>query len=244
MRLKLYLLLSTLALALASGSGAAAVVPADRNAGQIPDIAVWDEANLHSTLWEKLRAAGSGPVIVLPVYTRCTMSCPVLARMLVKETSQMSGGAPYRVLIFSFDPGDDAEALRKFRVQEGLPPTWMLVRSDAGDIRRFCDFFHYSILTEGSVMIHLNQIFLLDHTFQWRATFIDQGWNAAELRTWMKRVESPGFWGWVAMNPESLAFIGFGGMLLSLALILAVLLWRFPVSVKLRQTPRNDAPEA
>jgi len=226
MSLKRDLLLLIFALTLASGTRAAAVVPADSNAGQIPDISVWDEANLHSTLWEKLRAGGSGPVIVLPVYTRCTMSCPVLARMLVKETAQMSGGAPYRVLIFSFDPGDDAEALRQFRVQEKLPPTWILVRSDAADIRRFCDFFHYSILTEGSVMIHTNQIFLLDHTLRWRATLIDQSWNAAELRTWMKRVESPGLLGWLTMNPERLAFIGFGGMVLSLTLILGALLSR------------------
>jgi cytochrome oxidase Cu insertion factor (SCO1/SenC/PrrC family) len=226
MSLNRYLLLISLALTLASGAQATAVVPVGSNAGQMPDIAVWDEANLQSTLWGRLGAAGSGPVIVLPVYTRCTMSCPILARMLVKETSQIHGAAPYRVLIFSFDAGEDSASLRKFRQQEGLPPNWILVRSNAGDIRRFCDFFHYSVLTEGPVMIHLNQLFLLDHTLQWRATFIDQDWDAAVLRTWMRRVEFPGPLGWVAMNPEKLVYIGFGGLLLSLALILGTLLLR------------------
>jgi cytochrome oxidase Cu insertion factor (SCO1/SenC/PrrC family) len=226
MRLKRNLLLVTLALTLASDGRTRAAVPTGSNAGQIPDLAVWDDANHQSTLWEKLRDAGLGPVVILPVYTRCTMSCPVTAKMLVKETAQMGRGEPYRVLIFSFDPGDDAAALRQFRAQQGLPPAWILVRSDAAGIRRFCDFFHYPVLTEGPVMIHNNQIFLLDHSFQWRVTFIDKDWNGAQLRKWMRRVEAPGILGWLAMNPEKLAFVGFGGLLLSLALILGVLLSR------------------
>jgi cytochrome oxidase Cu insertion factor (SCO1/SenC/PrrC family) len=226
MHLKRDLMLLTLALTLTLSGKVRAAVPTGSNAGQIPDITVWDEANHQSTMWEKLRTAGSGPVIVLPVYTRCTMSCPVTARMLVKETAQIGGGKPYRVLIFSFDPGDDTAALRQFRVLEGLPPAWILVRSDAADIRQFCDFFHFPVLTEGPVMIHNNQVFLLDHSLQWRATFIDKDWDGAELRKWMGRVETPGLLGWLAMNPESLAFVGSGGMLLSLALIVGVTLSR------------------
>lgn len=225
MNLKGGLLLLVLTLLLAWGRAWAAV-PAGSGAGQIPDLTVWDEADQQSTLWQKLQAGGSGPVIVLPVYTRCTMSCPITARMLVEETARMGGSAAYRVLIFSFDPGDDAAALRKFRAQEGLPPAWMLVRSDAADIRRFCDFFHYPVMTEGSVMIHNNQFFLLDHSFEWRATFIDKDWNGAELRKWMGRVETPGVWGWVTMNPEKVAFAGFGGLVLGFALIAGAILSR------------------
>ena len=75
-------------------------------------------------------------------------------------------------------------------------------------------------------MIHTNQMFLLDHNLQWRATFIDQSWNAADLRTWMSRAESPGPFGWLAMNPEVLVFAGFGGLLLSLMLILGIFILR------------------
>jgi cytochrome oxidase Cu insertion factor (SCO1/SenC/PrrC family) len=226
MNLQHHFLLPALALALASGARAVAVSPAGINAGKIPDITVWDEGNVQHTLWDELSAAGTGPVIVLPVYTRCTMSCPVLARMLVEQTAQISGATPYRVLIFSFDPGDDAQALRQFRMQKKLPSKWILVRSGAGDIRRFCDFFHYTVLTEGRVMIHTNQMFLLDHNLQWRATFIDQSWNATDLRNWMSRADSPGLFGWLAMNPEVMGFIGFGGLLLSLILILGALILR------------------
>ncbi len=226
MDLKRLFLLPALALALALGVRAVAVVPAGINAGKIPDITVWDEANAQHRLWEELGSAGTGPVIVLPVYTRCTMSCPILARMLVQQTSQINGGRPYRVLIFSFDAGDDAEALRQFRAQMNLPHSWVIVRSRPADIRRFCDFFHFTVLTEGPVMIHTNQMFLLDHSLQWRATFIDQSWNAADLRTWMGRAESPSLFGWLAMNPEVLVFVGFGGLLLSLILILGAFILR------------------
>jgi hypothetical protein len=171
--------------------------------------------------------------------------------MLVQQTSQIGGGAPYRVLIFSFDPGDDAAALRQFRAQKGLPAQWILARSDAADIRRFCDFFHYTVMTEGSVMIHTNQMFLLDHNLQWRATFIDESWNAADLRTWMRRAESPGLLGWLTMNPETLVFIGFAGLLLSLILIVGALLLRSHPSgslsgpaaahsVEIGRAPRED----
>ncbi|MES2393843.1 MAG: hypothetical protein V4555_19560, partial [Acidobacteriota bacterium] len=68
--------------------------------------------------------------------------------------------------------------------------------------------------------------FLLDHALTWRATFIDKDWNAAQLQTWINRVESPTLLAWLLMNPEKLAAIGFGGLILSLAIILAVLLTR------------------
>jgi hypothetical protein len=154
------------------------------------------------------------------------MSCPVLAAKLFRETSLLRPGTTFRVLIFSFDPADDAASLHAFRIQQKLPPSWLLVRSTDADIRRFTDFFHYNVLTEGPVMLHTNQIFLLDHTLTWRATLVNESWNATDLRTWLKRVETPGIIGWFIMNPEKLAFVALGGMLLSLALILWAILSR------------------
>ena len=217
-----------LTLALLASGVRGAVLPAESNSGNIPNISIWDEANQKSGLWEKLRRAGDGPVIVLPVYTRCTMSCPVLTRKLKQEAARMTDGANYRVLVLSFDSSEDAESLRAFREREQLPQKWMLVRAGEADIRRFSDFFHYTIMTEGAVLVHPNQIFLLDHNLHWGATLIDVGWNAAELRKWMGRVESPGISGWVAMNPEKLAWIGFGGLLFSLVVTLAWLIRRRP----------------
>jgi cytochrome oxidase Cu insertion factor (SCO1/SenC/PrrC family) len=215
-----------LLISLSTSVRASSVVPADSNAGQVPNVTVWDESNHQDMLWNKIQAAGMGPVIVLPVYTRCTMSCPVLAHMLVQQTSQLNGGGPYRVVIFSFDPSDDATALRQFREQKNIPASWLLLRSNASGVRRFCDFFHYSVLTEGPVMIHTNQIFLLNHDLRWRASFIDERWSVTDLQIWLKRVETPGILGWLAMNPQMLMLAGFGFMLLSISIIFVVLLKR------------------
>ncbi|MES2393842.1 MAG: hypothetical protein V4555_19555, partial [Acidobacteriota bacterium] len=87
--------------------------------------------------------AGSGPVVVLPIYARCTMSCPITTNMLVGEAAKMTSAKPYRVVIFSFDPTDDATALRHFRADKHLPSTWLLLRSNPEGVRRFCDFFHF-----------------------------------------------------------------------------------------------------
>lgn len=214
-----------LLLVLACAAGARAAVPAPFSAGQLPNITVWDEHDQRHSLWDALGSAGSGPVVVLPIYARCTMSCPVLTRMLVQQTQRLGSGAPYRVLIFSFDSGDAAAALRNFRAEKGLPASWLLVRSNAVDIRRFCDFFHYPVMSEGPVMIHSNTMFLLDSTFRWRATFVDQNWDAADLKKWLHRAESTSLIGRLITTPDAMILAGFGGVLASLLLVLGVLVF-------------------
>ena len=215
-----------LALALALSAKASGVIPGDQGAGQIPNIPVWDEADHQTLLRTKLEASGTGPVFVLPVYTHCTMSCPVLASRLVRETAQLAPGTPFRVLIFSFDPAEDAASLRSFRAQQKLPANWILVRSSDREIRSFTDFFHYRVLTEGEVMLHTNQMFLLNHNLVWRAVFVNESWDVADIRSWLKRVEAPGIIGWAIMNPAMIVYAGLGGMLLSLGLVLAAMLSR------------------
>lgn len=214
-----------LLLVLACAAGARAAVPAPLSAGQMPNITVWDEQDQSHSLWDALGSAGTGPVVVLPIYARCTMSCPVLTRMLVQQTRLLGSGDPYRVLIFSFDSGDDAAALRNFRAEKGLPASWLLVRSSAADIRRFCDFFHYPVMSEGPVMIHSNTMFLLDSTFRWRATFVDQNWDAADLKKWLHRAESTSLIGRLITTPDAMILAGFVGVLASLLLVFGVLVF-------------------
>lgn len=232
-----FLGLTALTLSLAASGARGAVVPAESNSGRIPDIPIWDEANQKASLWETLQGAGSGPVIVLPVYTRCAMSCPVLTHRLKQEAARLGDGALYRVLVFSFDPSEDAQSLRAFREREQLPAKWMLVRAGGAEIQRFCDFFHYPIMTDGAVLVHANQVFLLEHDLHWRATLVDVDWDAVELRKWMGRAESPGVSGWVAMNPEKLAWIGLSGLSLGLVVTVSWLIWRRP-------SGRSVAPSA
>jgi cytochrome oxidase Cu insertion factor (SCO1/SenC/PrrC family) len=221
-----YLLLGALVFALTASGARAEISPANSEAGRILDITVLGEWNRSNLLSAHLREAGAGPVIVLPVYTRCTMSCSTYTRKLEQEVARMGKEAAYRVLVISFDPTEDAESMRAFREREHVPAQWLVVRGEEAEIRRFFDFFHYSIMTEGGVLIHPSEIFLLDHELNWRATLTGTDWNASDLQKWLSRIEAPGISGWLAMNPEKLAWVGFGGLVLGLALTLSWLIWR------------------
>jgi cytochrome oxidase Cu insertion factor (SCO1/SenC/PrrC family) len=205
-----------------------AVAPAATDSGRIPDVAIWDETGRAHSLWKELQGAGVGPVIVLPVYTRCAASCPTLTRKLEQEASRIGADAHYRVVVFSFDPAETAASLLEFRKREHLPANWLLVRAEEAEARRFFRYFQYSIMSEGAVLVHPNEIFLLDHDLRWRATLLDVDWNGGELREWIERVESPGIRGWLAMHPEKLAWAGFSGMLLGAGFCIAWMIRRRP----------------
>jgi hypothetical protein len=87
-------------------------------------------------------------------------------------------------------------------------------------------------MADGAMFVHPNQIFLLDHELRWRATLIGVDWDATELGTWMERVEAPGILGWVAMHPEQLVWIGFSGLLFSLAGAMSWLIRRKPLAAE------------
>jgi SCO1/SenC len=194
----------------------------------VPNVQVWDEANHHVLLGSVLATAGGEPVILLPVYTRCPASCPVLTQKLVEETGRLGHSVAYRVLVFSFDPRETADSLRMFRGQQRVPANWILVRANEAEIRRFFDFFHYSVMTEGSMLIHPNEVFLLDHRLNWRATLVGVDWNSVVLNNNLRWIENPGLVGWIATNPAKLALAGFGGLLFSLGLIMGWLISRRP----------------
>ena len=206
----------------------APVLVAQSAKARIPDIEVWNEADQRMPLSEALRRGSVGPVMVLPLYTRCGTSCPVLTKKLEKETVGIADSRAYHVVLFSFDPTETGESLRKFREQEGVPKDWVLVRTDAQTIQKFVDFFRYRVMTEGGLLVHPNEIFLLDRGLNWRLTLIGEDWGAAKLENDLRRMESPGIDAWAAMNPAKVAAIGIIGLLGSCALALAWMVSRKP----------------
>lgn len=211
-------------------AGALSAFPsrAEGETGPAPDVTVWNEANQKVALSEELRKHGEGPVIVLPIYTRCGASCPVLTKKLEKETAGMAPGIAYRVLVFSFDAAETAESLQRFRKEENVPANWAMVRAEESEIRRFFDFFHYRVMTEGGVLIHPNEVFLLDRDLNWRLTLTGEEWNAARLQESLGWMESAGPVAWAAMNPAKIAVLGVVGLFGSFVLLLGWLIFRRP----------------
>lgn len=207
-------------------AGGLATPPAKAEEGQpMPNVVVWNEAGQRVALADELKKSGDGPVIVLPIYTRCGASCPILTKKLEKESAEISGIA-YRVLVFSFDPTETTESLRRFREEEGVPARWVMVRAEESQIRKFFDLFRYQVMTEGAVLTHPNELFLFDRDLNWRLTLAGEDWNAARLQKSIGWMESPGIAAWAAMNPAKVAVLGVVGLFGSFVLLLGWLIFR------------------
>lgn len=211
-------------------SAGAPMLQAQGANARIPNVMVWNEADQKMPLTEALGSSGPGPVIVLPLYTRCGTSCPVLTKKLEKETASMARSRDYRVLLFSFDAAETSESLRRFREQESVPKNWALVRSDGQGIQTFVDFFRYRVMTEEGLLVHPNEIFLLDRGLHWRLTLTGEDWDAGKLRDELKTMESHGVAAWTAMNPAKVAAMGICGLFGSFALALGWMVLRRPES--------------
>jgi SCO1/SenC len=219
-----------LAVAVASSSGAN-TIPA-LQAAPIPDVQVLDEASQPASLRSLLGQSGlgqsrlgqsrlnpsrGGPVILLPIFTRCTASCPVLTRKLEAALSSMNPAVPYRVVVFSFDPLETSESLRLYRMHQNVPADWRMVRSNEIEIRRFFGFFRYSVMNQEGKLVHPNEVFLLDQDLNWRWTLMGDNWTEREVTSAIDMTRAPGFGGWMKANPERLAWIGFVALILSVS---------------------------
>ena len=101
-----------------------------------------------------LTQSGGGPVLPLPIFTRCAASCPVLTRKLETALGGMNPAEPYRVVVFSFDPFETSESLRLYRLQQNVPAAWRSCVRDEGEIRRFFGFFRYAVMNQDGKLVH------------------------------------------------------------------------------------------
>ena len=104
------------------------------------------------------------PVILAPMYARCPLSCPLIARQLKKGVAQSSAlPSTYRVVMLSFDPRDTPEDLHRFRERQQIPLAWSVVRPvNPADTRRFLDAAGYHYAVTGNFYTHPNAIIALN----------------------------------------------------------------------------------
>jgi protein SCO1/2 len=122
----------------------------------LPDIDVIDDSGrVRSTAEWK-----GTPTIIAPMYARCPLACPMIAQALKRGVAESSANATsYRVVIFSFDPQDKPEDLRRFRDRQKLPLGWSVVTPvHKGDAKRFLDVAGYQYGQAGRHWIHPNAI--------------------------------------------------------------------------------------
>jgi len=210
----------------------AATAPAPEGRAAVPDVSVWNENDQQIYLSEITKEWGTGPVIILPVYTRCLGSCPALARKLKAELARVDASLAYHVIISSFDPAETTESLQRFREHEGLPTDWVAVHSDEVEIRKFFGFFDYRVMKQSGALIHPNEMFLLSgdnrhsNGLFWRASLPGVDWKSQDIEKAFSEMRSPTVLGQLRANPGRLVKAGFAGLLGSMAVVLGCLVFR------------------
>jgi cytochrome oxidase Cu insertion factor (SCO1/SenC/PrrC family) len=160
-----------------SGAASAGLLSPERPRSLPQSLTVSDELDAR----HELSALEAGaPALLLPIFTRCTGTCPMTAHDLKEALAKTR--VPFRVIVFSFDAGDAARDLRDFRERFALPADWRLVRSgDGAATRAFLDEldFHFMKTSEG--FDHPNETFVFSAKGFWAATLTGSAFPLPEL---------------------------------------------------------------
>jgi cytochrome oxidase Cu insertion factor (SCO1/SenC/PrrC family) len=97
------------------------------------------------------------PTVVVPMYTRCPLACPMIAENLKRAALNMNVDS-IRIVFFSIDPRDTPESMHSFREQHRLPLAWTMATATAGDTRQFMESIGYRF---SDTLTHPNLIVVL-----------------------------------------------------------------------------------
>ncbi|TYO98980.1 protein SCO1/2 [Geothermobacter ehrlichii] len=124
-----------------------------------PDIMVRDELGRQLRLGDLF----DRPVLLAPVYYRCSNVCNALQASLAQSLPKLGRELrrEIRVLSFSFDPDETPAVARgskkiyRAAVRERFPmDSWLFLTADAGAIRRLTTAIGYRFYKEGSEFVH------------------------------------------------------------------------------------------
>lgn len=111
----------------------------------------------------KLSDLAGYPVVLLPIYTRCRTACVQNIAQLKKAMADV-GADPrgFRVLLFSFDPADDAATLARYRKREAIPLAWLIGGADEANISALLESVGFQAGRAGREFTHPNVLIFLD----------------------------------------------------------------------------------
>lgn len=183
--------------------------PAPRTEG-LPDIRVQTDDGRTLDVRDLLRSTGEGPVILLPLFTRCSTSCPTLVQKLKESLAVCPPSMRVRVLIFSFDPAETQASLSTFRAASRFPEYWSIAHAADAPTRDVLRYLNYPVMTRGEVLIHPSRIFLLDESFRWKWTIDGVSWSSKDLANVIEQTEFPGYVSRLESHPEAIAWTALG----------------------------------
>jgi protein SCO1 len=158
---------------------AAAVVPQQYAPGRaLPRIGLIDDSGGKRSTgdWKGL------PAILVPMYTRCPVACPMITEGLERavENSKMDP-TKYRVILFSFDPRDTPADLRAFREQHRVPLAWTLATARPADARLLMESLDVRTSDVNGVIVHPNLAIAITPDLKTAKYLFGTDFNATEL---------------------------------------------------------------
>ena len=149
----------------------------------LPPTQVIDDFEKSYELVGTLKELAQGPIILLPVFTRCKGACPALAQGLRSATRELTElMKDVKVVVYTFDPEDVGKSLQEFRSAQQLPNEWLMIRSDSENSKRFFDALQYSYLDQDGDFIHPNQFFVFNKNLEWKGLVVGTDFKPSQLQ--------------------------------------------------------------
>lgn len=152
-----------------NAAGATAVPPDNAFGKPLARVDVVDDTG-------RIRSTGewSGlTTILVPMYARCPLACPRIIASIERAVEQAkTPPQSYRVVLFSFDPHDTVDDLRRLRERHRVPLSWTIATAEATDIRRLMDSVDYPYTETGGLFAHPNRAIALTSDLKTAKSFL------------------------------------------------------------------------
>lgn len=180
----------------------------------IPSITWTDETGRARSLGE----LSGYPVVLLPIYTRCPGPCiQNVARLKEALAKSTADQRQFRVLLFSFDPSDNAATFAKYRQRENIPLGWSLGTASQKDIDALLESIGVQAGKAGTEFTHPNIVIFLDSSLRVAKWIYGTNYSGADVDLALK--VAAGDSDWIGEHSQVLySLLLFSGSLLCVAL--------------------------
>lgn len=122
------------------------------------------------------------PTILVPMYARCPLACPRIISSMERAVAQAeTQPQSFRVVLFSFDPNDTVEDLRRLRERHRVPLSWTIATAKPADIRLLMDSVDYPYAETNGLYAHRNVAIALTPDLRTAKTFYAIDSNGATI---------------------------------------------------------------
>ena len=158
------------------------------------------------------------PLVLLPIYTRCPGPCfRNVDQLKAALANSSSDPRRFRVLLFSFDPTDNAGSLSQYRQRENIPLGWSTGSASQKDTDALLESVGVQVGKAGTEFTHPNIVIFLDSKLRIAKWIYGTDYSSTDVDSALK--VAGGESDWIGEHSQLLyAMLLFAGSLLCVAL--------------------------